>query len=32
VPVGEKKIIKVLGDDDIVIECLGTKGIKIKKD
>ena len=29
---GETLLIKVFGDDDIVIECLGSDGIKIKKD
>jgi hypothetical protein len=29
---GEKLIIRVLGDDDIVIECLGAKGIKVSRD
>jgi hypothetical protein len=29
---GEKFIIKVIGDDDIVIQCLGTEGMKVSRD
>jgi len=28
----EKLIIKVIGDDDIVIQCLGAEGMKVSKD
>ena len=29
---GEKIIIQVFGDDDIVIQCLGAEGIKVSRD
>ncbi|MCD6356846.1 MAG: hypothetical protein J7L66_06115 [Anaerolineaceae bacterium] len=29
---GGKLIIKVIGDDDIVIQCLGAEGMKVSRD